>query len=108
MEQGSAHALFTALSPKPSAPAVSRTPAVRSGPQFVGLVGAGSVPGRRLSQPEEARPAAVAIEDDCDVAGKRRARHLMAEPVGVEPVDRREEETGDPPARPRRNDPERR
>jgi hypothetical protein len=54
------------------------------------------MPGRRLPQPDEARPAAVAVEDDGHVGGERRALHLAAEPVREEPVERREEEIGEP------------
>ncbi len=59
--------------------------------QVVDLVGALPVTVAQVSQPGLGRPAAVAVEDDRDVVGNDRLPHLMAEAVGVEPVEGREQ-----------------
>jgi hypothetical protein len=57
--------------------------------ELVELVRAGAMARSRLLPPGARGPAAIPVEDDGDVAREGRALDLAAQPIGVEPVERR-------------------
>jgi len=60
--------------------------------QLVELVRTGPVPGTRLPQPTQARPAAVAVENHGHVSRRGMPQHIAAESARVEAVDGCEKE----------------
>jgi hypothetical protein len=56
------------------------------------------MPGAGFGQALKARPAAVSVQDDRDVVRESHAPHPLAQPGGVDPIERGEHDGRQPPA----------